>query len=255
MASARGGLGAAAWREVRIDSQDAYNTWAKWVLVPFLVLYSATAVFGNPWTQESDAAWGVHNGRDSGLRMKLNVDHMPPALLKSHAICAIALVLAVLFQKYTIVSSLSSPRWLCVHRWVGRMALAALVIMDIAGFLMGPYSAWESFGTFEYIFAAPWVALLAGIYFCAQRSGTLYSVRWHRYFGNALLKACIATPAARLAGSAVQRGTRLNDEQSYYAGIGGVAAAIGCWQLVDTVQMFKGDSTATVSKKDIGKEG
>mmetsp|Transcript_38724 Transcript_38724/g.62056 ORF Transcript_38724/g.62056 Transcript_38724/m.62056 type:complete len:127 (-) Transcript_38724:184-564(-) len=99
---------------------------------------------------------------------------------------------------------------------------------------MGPYVAWENFTTFEYLFAAPWLLFFFGIYTFASKK----TIRLHRLFGNMLLKACIATPLARLAGSLLQRSEyaklrNWTDETSYYVGIASVSAFIAIWQVVD----------------------
>ena len=77
--------------------------------------------------------------------------------------------------------------------------MASVAVMDVAGYLMGPYSAWTSFLAFEKLFFAPWLPMAGSIYLLAGRG----TVRLHRLSANVLVKACIATPLARLAGRCV----------------------------------------------------
>eukprot|EP00470_Lotharella_oceanica_P001718 CAMPEP_0170170442 /NCGR_PEP_ID=MMETSP0040_2-20121228/3436_1 /TAXON_ID=641309 /ORGANISM="Lotharella oceanica, Strain CCMP622" /LENGTH=176 /DNA_ID=CAMNT_0010409847 /DNA_START=125 /DNA_END=652 /DNA_ORIENTATION=+ len=164
----------------------------------------------------------------------------PDALLQIHAGCAVAMLLMVLFQKHSVIRMLGKEGSFArqAHRWVGRLTLLVMMGMDVAGYLMGPYAQWDHFTTFEYLFAAPWIVFLAGIYSFAS----IKHVRLHRLFGNMLLKACIATPLARLAGAALQRSElatqkEWSDEMAYYIGIGGVSAVVGLWQACDALHV------------------
>ena len=90
-----------------------------------------------------------------------------------------------------------------------------MTAMDVCGFMMGDLSAWPGFSTFNFFFAAPWVLMFAGIYGCASSKLVCY----HRFFGNMLLKGCIATPLARLAGAALQKQQVRRGHQCFVDGL------------------------------------
>jgi hypothetical protein len=105
---------------------------------------------------------------------------------------------------------------------------------------MGPLSSWPNFTTFNWFFFAPWVFMFVGIYGCASSKLLCY----HRFFGNMLLKGCIATPLARLAGAALQR-QGWEDASGYYNGIGMVTMVISVWQITDAVALCSEIRAAT----------
>jgi hypothetical protein len=201
--------------ELRADASDVYNTRIKYLLVPFFVAYSAFALFGRAATAPHDAddAITTHIARDSGLRMQLTVEQLPTHLHRGHSVAAVLLCFVMVWQKQTVLNmniSLSGSSkgtsyadHLFWHRWAGRLGIGLVMLMDLCGLLMGPLSAWDNFTTFNLFFFAPWTFMIAGIYGCASSKGKL--VCYHRFFGNMLLKGCIATPLARLAGAALQR--------------------------------------------------
>jgi len=95
-------------------------------------------------------------------------------------------------------------------------------------------------------FATPWIIFCIGIYFTA----TITSIKklcLHRLFGNMLLKACLATPFARLAGSYLQR-CGWDEEMGYYTGIGGVSGIVGIWQCYELWEFFRSIDTKPESK-------
>ena len=81
-----------------------------------------------------------------------------------------------------------------------------------------------------------------------------------------LLKGCIATPLARIAGSILQ-GQGFENSNGYYVGIGSVTIIISIWQIIDTYYLFQNyvtfrmqfpylelSSQAFVKKKNTGKQ-
>jgi hypothetical protein len=212
-------------KELERDATDIYNTRVKFVIVPFFAIYSIAALFGRSSSvqhnNETDAqadhailsGVSTHISRDSGLRMQLLVDELPVFLHRGHSIAAVLLCFTMVYQKQTVLTMYKSLRLggqasgssysnhLFWHRWVGRLGLVLVVVMDLCGLFMGPLSSWPSFETFNYFFFAPWVFMIIGIYGCASSKLLCY----HRFFGNMLLKGCIATPLARLAGAALQK--------------------------------------------------
>ena len=76
--------------------------------------------------------------------------------------------------------------------------------------------------------------MVIGIYGYAKQK----TIHLHRYFGNMLLKGCIATPLARIAGSILQ-GQGFENSNGYYVGIGSVTIIISIWQIIDTLLISK----------------
>ena len=76
--------------------------------------------------------------------------------------------------------------------------------------------------------------MITGLWVYATKK-TIYL---HRYFGNMLLKACIATPLARIAGSVLQR-QGFDSPNGYYLGIGSITLIVSIWQIVDTFYLFQ----------------
>jgi hypothetical protein len=242
-------------RELVADAHDMYNKYVKYLIVPFALAYSGNFFISSSKKSVTLEYEGQHThwARDSGLRMQLNTTALPVSLHAGHAFAAVSLFLLLLYQKHSVVQmSTEKTRsgyldLLNIHRWIGRVAILLVLIMDLCGLLMGKYSAWEGFTTFNLFFFAPWLFMIVGIYGCA--SSTL--IIWHRYFGNMLLKGCIATPLARLAGSWFQQMQFEGwaDSHGYYFGIGAVTVLISIWQLHDTVMVCldsSDDDKATV---------
>ena len=257
-------FGDAVRAELQADAADAYNRVLKWWLLPVFGAYFLAVIFNSSWTSDAQhvtrthpngirytAAIATHHARESGLRMQVSPDAFPHTCLSGHAIAASTLFLLVFLQKETVRRLARAPardagrrgkdQWQAevqlmrvVHKWAGMACLALLLAMDCLGFYVGRHSAWGGFTLFNFAFFAPWVIMFLGIYGTA-RSPRL--IRWHRFFGNMLLKSCIATPLARLAGAALQhRGW--TDEMGYYQGIGGVTLGISVWQVADLVDVL-----------------
>jgi len=248
-------------RVVTADGKDAYHRWLKYLLLPFFTLYGVVALVSDGITITEDTEL-VHIARESGLRMQLK-EELPRCLLQAHAYCAIAMIILVVFQKHFIQSAVlelhSEKRQmvLAVHRIVGWALLCLTMGMDIAGYLMGPYASWKHFTTFEIVFAAPWIVICSGIYISASGIFGTRNLQLHRLFGNMLLKACIATPLARLSGAWLQRKASAspalnengwNDENAYYVGIGFVAVVIGMWQICDIAAYLFWEFQGTVER-------
>lgn len=237
------------------DTHDVYNTTCRFLLVPLFVIYAMYALFGlTSHSIDTDSNTTTHIARDSGLRMQLTVEQLPLLLHRGHSIAAVFLCVTLVCQKQTVVNMYSAlcskdgryASHLFFHKWIGRLALGLVAVMDLCGLLMGPLSAWDGFTTFNFFFFAPWVFMAIGIYGCASSKLLCY----HRFFGNMLLKGCVATPLARLAGAALQK-QGWKDAQGYYVGIGMVTAVISAWQIADAAALWVSLSQGTKRK---GKE-
>lgn len=174
-------------------------------------------------------------GSDSGLEMDVT-GPFPVWMLRAHGGGACLLVLLTLLQKESVRRMAADAEGAtALHRRVGYCCLAALAVMDGAGYALGSgYSKFEGFGTFVKFFAAPFALWLVGIWLSAA-AGWL---RTHALLGNMLLKGCIATPLSRLGGATMQR-LGWSTAAGYYQGIFGVACVIGVWQLADLAEFAR----------------
>jgi hypothetical protein len=107
--------------------------------------------------------------------------------------------------------------------------------MNLFGFLMAEHSSFDGFNIFIFIFAAPFTIFGLGLYFTAKRGEY---IRYHRLFGNMLLKGCIGTPLARYGGSILQNMFGYTNERGYYVGIGLVTLLFGVWQFYEIVLFY-----------------
>jgi uncharacterized membrane protein len=213
------------------DSRDVWHRRIKWAAVPVLAVYAMYAVrnIGHRFLSASQADKTFTSvAADSGLQMKL-LQPFPRWALTAHGLGAVALLAMTLAQKEVVrLMSQDHARYVGVHRRLGYAALAALLIMDMAGYYMGRFSAFPHFSTFSIGFAMPFAVWLVGIWWSA-------SARWlrlHAFLSNMLLKGCIATPLSRLGGALLQS-AGWDQARGYYQGIFGVAAVIVVWQAVD----------------------
>ena len=254
---------------LKADSADVYNTKCKRFIVPFAVayLFVYTSVSLSTWWRGGGAGRPLennvtHHSADCGLRMQLNqVDVQAKSIAgfsyfslihRSHALAAMSLFFVCIYQKHNVqlMASLAKRAsatkdyrmQLQEHRFYGKVGLLLVLAMDLCGLLMGPFSSWEKFTTFNFFFFAPWLFMVGGIYGCA----TSKLIKWHRYFGNMLLKGCIATPIARIMGSLLQQLKMLygfngwDDSHGFYYGIGAVTLIISLWQGKDTLDVLMG---------------
>eukprot|EP00729_Bicosta_minor_P015550 gene15550-25586_t len=231
------------WQELLLDSKDSYNRIAPYIL-PLISLYLALAVLqlgGHLLYPPPPAAAGNNNAgtvpsvaADSGLRMTLS-ERMPPWMVAVHGMGATSLFGLVLYQKHTVVEmakeGLNGPA-ASAHKCSGYICLLLVFTMDVAGFALCRYSAWQHFETFSYAFAFPWLVWIVAIYTTSGKR-----IRLHRFFGNFLVKGCISVPLARMGGAVLQR-TGWEEELGYYVGIGGVSLAVFGWLILDSVAMW-----------------
>ena len=242
------------------DSSDFFNRKLKYPLyvfvtgyvVFFLINRTVFNVFeGSPAVANSTEDGQVHVAADSGLLMNLRNFRNREfyTYQRLHSSFAVGAFVMVLFQKFTVskMAFYASAKkytkaarnrfydgFLQYHKFFGKLCVASVFIMDICGLFVGKFSAWKNFQTFNLYFFLPWIFMIIGIYGTA-RSSTMHL---HRFFGNMLLKGCIATPFARIAGSMMQR-LGFKNSTGYYVGIGTVTAIISCWQLIDTYYLFQ----------------
>eukprot|EP00035_Acanthoeca_spectabilis_P000649 m.74762 g.74762 ORF g.74762 m.74762 type:complete len:245 (+) comp10337_c0_seq1:94-828(+) len=223
-------LSGSATAVVAEDSADLYNRVIKWIAVPILLFYSLqflVSAYGPAADAEQNDSL-VRVGADSGLRMDLHTP-MPEWLVQSHATGAVVLVLLMLAQKEVVVRmarAYSGNRQL--HKYIGFAGLAACAVMDIAGYALGRYSAFDSFTLFSVFFAAPFAVFGVATLVSAK-------LRWwrvHALCANMILKGCLATPISRLGGATLQH-LGWPTAAGYYQGIFGVTAVVSLWQLAD----------------------
>ncbi len=213
------------------DASDLYHRRLKLVLVPVLGAYALNALFARSSAARVRGEVGewLSISGDSGLRMALRAP-FPPLLLAAHSVGAVVLMALTLFQKEVVrAMARDLAGYVALHRRIGYAALAALAVMDAAGYAAGSaYSAFPGFSTFAKGFALPFAIWLVGIWATAW-AGWLRS---HALLGNMLVKGCIATPLSRIGGACLQRmGWPM--AAGYYQGIGAVACVIGVWQAAD----------------------
>jgi len=231
-----------SWKKIKLefvfDSSDIYNRYVKYLILPALLFYGYFALLGQSVLLSNTDGSYLHQARDSSLSMSLSTP-FPTWLISTHSISGVFLYTLVIFNKFFVTKMANGQyqKYVFLHRWVGRLCLLLLLSMDFAGFFMGPYSIFQSFKIFSYFFAAPWIIFCIGIYFTATIS-TVKQLKLHRLFGNMLLKACLATPFARLAGSYLQK-KGWDEEIGYYTGIGGVSCLVGIWQCYELFQFLR----------------
>ena len=142
-------------RELKEDAADFYHKQVKFFFLPFFVAYSLFALFGStsvapPSGTKHNSSGRVltHISRDSGLRMQLH-EMLPFVLHRGHSVSAVLLCFTMFYQKETVVQMHRANgedyfSYLFWHRWVGRLALLLVTIMDLCGLLMGPLSSWQN---------------------------------------------------------------------------------------------------------------
>lgn len=59
------------------------------------------------------------------------------------------------------------------HKCSGYLCLLLVFTMDVAGFALCRYSAWQHFETFSYAFAFPWLVWIVAIYVSTNTPGVL----------------------------------------------------------------------------------
>ena len=246
------------------DSSDFFNRRLKYILYVFVTAYVVVFSFnrtvfnvfqGFSAGTNSTEGGQVHAAADSGLLMNLRNFRNREfyTYQRLHSSFAVGAFVMVLFQKFTVskMAFYASAKkytkaarnrfydgFLQYHKFFGKICIISVFIMDICGLFVGKFSAWDNFQTFNLYFFLPWIFMIVGIYGTARTS----TMHFHRFFGNMLLKGCIATPFARIAGSMMQR-MGFKNSTGYYVGIGTVTAIISCWQLIDTYYLFQDYTT------------
>jgi len=264
------------------DAKDFFNRQLKYVIYIFITIYVALFLFNkyiynwfvhntiNKTAFVNDNGKSAHVAADSGLVMNFKNFRTYDFRIyhNIHAFFAIGIFMIVLFQKFTVskmakyIDGTFYNAFLEYHVYCGKFCLFCVLIMDFCGLFLGRYSTWENFQTFNLFFFAPWIFMVIGIYGYAKQK----TIHLHRYFGNMLLKGCIATPLARIAGSILQ-GQGFENSNGYYVGIGSVTIIISIWQIIDTYYLFQNyvtfrmqfpylelSSQAFVKKKNTGKQ-
>jgi hypothetical protein len=179
--------------------------------------------------------------RDTGLLMKITRE-FDPFLLNVHSLTGLGLVIAMLVQKYWILENIKSAKtkknatkveyFRTLHSLIGLFILLSMLVMAIAGYLLGKNSDFSSFGIFSVLFAFPWVFWVCAI---AITAFIYKSVIWHNFFADMAFKGCLAVPCARIAGTLLQRFTSLSDESGFYTGILLTSIAFAVWQGKDLI--------------------
>ncbi|KAI9022000.1 hypothetical protein DFJ74DRAFT_706899 [Hyaloraphidium curvatum] len=222
---------------LRLDASDTYNRGAKHVLLPLVIAYVVVAA-SSRHTYEAgkpDSGPPLRYTAPDGLRLALSAP-FPDSLLQLHRFCGIALLLLVLAQKHLTVPALAraGPGSRSLHALLGYLAILCMAGMASAGFLMRDRPAYSDFGLAMWLFFVPWPVIALAV-LAAARAG-----KWelHALAGNVALRACLAVPAARVAGAYLQaRGEAgegwLVEQWGYYVGIGAITAVVGLWTAWD----------------------
>eukprot|EP01084_Bolivina_argentea_P114737 204218_1 len=241
------------------DHNDLYNTVFRWIIWPIL-LYHCFNFIAHSFNveEQANARSFQYQSSDVGLSMKIK-QHFPMLYLNGHSYFAMLSVFLIVIQKQLIsLHSQKKTKTLIeyirrtmplfigiktfwnLHKLMGILTLLSVLIFDICGFLMGPYSDWDKFDIFSYFFFAPWIFMIIGVY------GTAKFKMWiaHRYFSNMLLKACIVTPIARIAGAMCQNIGIWGEEFGYYYGIGAVTVMSTIWLLYELFQLIAINTTS-----------
>jgi len=236
------------------DANDIYNRFLCWLIWPSLAFYAIFTIF-NSHTDvtavDADAnTLLISIARDSGLRMSMK--KFPPSLLLGlHWCSGLALFIAVVLQKHTVLKMFRSSfsRFSLLHRKLGYLIFLLIASMTIGGYALGSYSAFDQFDVFSVFFALPWALWLIGLWWTATKttttttttSTTHSSLSLHRFLGNMLLKGCISVPISRLVGSLFQRiGSPFwSDVSGFYQGIGCVSFVVFIWQTVELYQFLQ----------------
>ena len=233
-------------KQVKSDATDVYNIYVKKIIVIAMLGYAVKfCITMSSYELNNDNDNKIlYKSSDVGLKMKIN-EMFPSIYINLHSIFAILSVILIMIQKELIRRNYLKDKiikylsfW-TLHYYLGYIIITCVLIFDFNGFFMRIYSDWDDFDYFSYFFFAPWIIMIMGIYFTAK----LQLWKYHRLFGNMLLKGCIATPIARFAGSVLQNNSmfnflELNDEYSYYYGIGFITIIVGLWQLYELIQII-----------------
>ena len=219
-------------QQVLNDSADEFNKFAKWFIIPIVILY-VCFILVQPHIVYPVAEGYQTIARDSGLLMK-TIQPFPEYLLSMHWIMAVLLFLLVFFQKLTVYKMLSGWRKK-VHSKVGYAILFLIGGMNYAGYKLGDYSSLPNFDWFIIVFAAPWAIWMVSIYITIK----LKQIMLHRFLSNMLVKGCIAVPMARIVGSSLQR-MGWEEGSGYYTGIGAVSLVISVWLFYDIYKIIRG---------------
>jgi hypothetical protein len=175
---------------IRSDRQDFYNKYAKFAIVPVLLLYIVHAI-----AMPGSHTHNVTKSSDGGLTMAWKPGGVPTWLLALHSRSALALVVLVILQKELLVRSMRAS----MHQWIGYAILVACILMDGAGYAMGRFSAFPNFDLFSVLFALPFAAWIIAIPLTARWRW----LRAHRFASNMLVKGCIVRHRDRARASSL----------------------------------------------------
>ena len=194
-----------------------------------------------------------------------------PTWLTLHYAAGIVLVACAMTQKALLPlmcrgTHRKTSRWLHA-RVFGPLTVIAVVAMATGGFMMRHDPDVPHFTTAMVAFVAPWVAFLAVVW----PSASLGAWRLHAIAGEALVKACIAVPLARVLGAGLQRLDRsavetvfevawpmqwvagrffnfetsavdalaFDDVSGYYTGIAMSALVTATWAVADIISFWR----------------
>lgn len=222
-------------QELTRDSKDAYNTWVRWIAVPFILCYVFLTVSGLSASLLEDGMddGHVYISRDTGLKMT-TLSPFHKGLIATHMWSGIILCLLTLFQKHVVLKMSTAYRsYRDLHGSLGFFILLLSLSMSAAGFLLGFHSALPNFVLFSVLFASPWVCWSLAIWW----SATVRRIYFHRLLGNMMLKGCLAVPISRIVGSFLQRHS-WGEADGYYQGIILSSILIGTWQLHDCYELW-----------------
>jgi hypothetical protein len=232
----------------------------KYLVLGFLAVYSVVIVTRRSETLAASAETNgvVEYTSPEWLRLPL-VTPFDPASLCLHYVCGIALVLSCGIQKHLLPAMAkgkhqSTARFL--HRCVfGPIAVLAMIGMAVGGFQMRQDPALPLFSSAMVGFVLPWIVFILVV------GPSAYAGAWtvHAVAGEAMFKACVAVPLARVLGAALQRlhvdtlppavvailgetgaaHLEFTDVSGYYTGIGLSAAFTAVWALSDVASFWK----------------
>ena len=255
---------------VLLDHTDLYNQRLKWILIP-IIMVPMVRLMVWPYYFSVEPATGKTLFRSSDVGMNMSfVEQVPIQRFHEHSYFAMLSVLLMVLQKELIsqhaqgtlctstypvlfikywyplstgnVNSfigninkclgdwIRFPSFWTIHRWLGRITIVCILIFDITGFLLGSLSGWDHFAsTAKYVLGAPYIVFVTAVYVTAK----LEMWEAHRFCGNILVKAGVASPLSRIAASVFQRTGMYGDEFGYYYGIGTVSVFTVIWQVYE----------------------
>jgi hypothetical protein len=218
---------------IEAASRDSFSIAFRYPIVLFLCAYLLTVMLNTSRNSVQDGTLQYES--PEFLRMQLR-HAFPQFELHAHGIAGVALVIAAVTQKLLVPRMLKSSRARWLHgKVLGPFILACIAIMVTAGFSLRSASQFTSFETAMIWFGAPWVTL----FFLTGISAKLRMWRLHAVCGDAVVKACVAVPLARLTGAVLQRWQAfMTDEQGYYYGIALASVVVGIWAVADAYTLL-----------------